>query len=61
MSKLAAVDERARLIEHRLEWPMLVAALLTIPAIALEQSDVGALWDTDAGCVSIRSRSRSSF
>jgi voltage-gated potassium channel len=38
-------DERTRLIEHRLEWPMLVAALLTIPAIAIEQSDVGPLWD----------------
>lgn len=25
---------------------MLVAALLTIPAIAIEQSDAGATWDT---------------
>jgi voltage-gated potassium channel len=28
-----------------MEWPLLVAALLTIPAIALEESDVGRLWD----------------
>jgi voltage-gated potassium channel len=35
-------------MEHRLEWPMLVAALLVIPAIAIEQSDVGQPWDTVA-------------
>lgn len=28
--------------------PLLVAALLTIPAIAIEQSDVGQPWDTIA-------------
>ncbi len=40
------VDERARRVERRLEGPLLVAALLTIPAIAIEQSDVGEPWDT---------------
>jgi voltage-gated potassium channel len=43
-----AMDERAREIERRLEWPLLVAALLTIPAIAIEQSNVGEPWDTVA-------------
>jgi hypothetical protein len=40
------VDDRALRIEHRLEWPLLVAALLTIPAIALEATDVGPTWNT---------------
>lgn len=35
-------------MERRLEWPMLVAALLVIPAIAIEQSEVGQPWDTIA-------------
>jgi voltage-gated potassium channel len=33
-------------VERRLEGPLLAAALLTIPAIALEQSNVGQPWDT---------------
>ena len=37
---------RADRIERRLEVPLLVAALLTVPAIALEQSDLGEPWDT---------------
>jgi hypothetical protein len=35
-------------MEERLESPLLVAALLTIPAIAIEQSGVGQPWDTVA-------------
>jgi len=35
-------------MQRRLEKPLLVAALLTIPAIALEQSDTGHPWDTFA-------------
>jgi hypothetical protein len=35
-------------MERRLEGPLLVAALLTIPAIAIEQSSVGEPWDTIA-------------
>jgi voltage-gated potassium channel len=42
------VDERAERMEQRLEGPLLVAALLTIPAIAIEQSSVGQPWDTIA-------------
>jgi voltage-gated potassium channel len=42
------VDERARRIEQRLEWPVLIAALLTIPAIVLGQSSLGQPWDTVA-------------
>jgi voltage-gated potassium channel len=35
-------------MERRLEWPLLIAALLTIPAIAIEQSSVEEPWDTIA-------------
>jgi len=42
------VDERASRVEHRLEWPMLVMALLVIPTIAIEQSNVSQPWDTIA-------------
>ncbi len=45
-SNLIAVNARAETIERRLEWPLLVAALLTIPAIAIEQSNAGHTWDT---------------
>jgi voltage-gated potassium channel len=42
------VDERAERIKARFEWPMIAAALLVIPTIALEQSNVGEPWDTTA-------------
>jgi voltage-gated potassium channel len=35
-------------MERRLELPLLVAALLTIPAIAIEQADAGSPWNTIA-------------
>lgn len=35
-------------MEQRLQWPLLVAALLTIPAIAIEQTNAGDRWDTVA-------------
>lgn len=35
-------------MQERLAVPLLVAALLTLPAIAIEQSDVGQPWDTIA-------------
>lgn len=38
------MDERSREIERRLELPLLVFALLTIPAIALEYGDAGQPW-----------------
>ena len=42
------MGERAERIERRLEGPLLIAALLTVPAIAIEQSDLGEPWDTFA-------------
>lgn len=42
------MNARAGALERRLERPLLVAALLTIPAIAIEQSDAGEPWDTFA-------------
>ena len=38
------MDERSARIARRFELPMLVAALLVIPVIAVEQSDVGEPW-----------------
>jgi len=35
-------------MEHRLQWPMLAAALLVVPAIAIEQSEASAPWNTIA-------------
>lgn len=43
-----AVDERSRRIAARFELPMLAAALLVIPAIAIEQSDVDGPWEVIA-------------
>jgi voltage-gated potassium channel len=42
------VNERARELERRLQWPMLVAALLVVPAIVIEQSEAGGLLNTIA-------------
>jgi voltage-gated potassium channel len=47
-SNYGAVDARSERIAHRFELPMLVAALLVIPLLVLEQSDVGEPWDTVA-------------
>lgn len=47
-SKTSAMNPRAERVQRRLEWPMLVAALLVIPAIAIEQSTLGEPWDTVA-------------
>src|SRR3954447_4591754 len=46
--RMRVVDGRAERTERWLEGPLLVAALLTIPAIALEQSSVGEPWDAIA-------------
>jgi hypothetical protein len=35
-------------MEHRLQWPMLLAALLVVPAIAIEQSEAADPWNTIA-------------
>ena len=42
-------DQRAREWERRFEVPILVAALLVIPVIAVEQSDAGEPWRSLAG------------
>lgn len=38
------MDERSRRVEHAFEWPILVAALLVIPVIVIEQSDLRDPW-----------------
>ncbi len=43
-----AVDERSRLVARAFEIPVIVAALLVIPVIAIEQSSVGGSWKTAA-------------
>jgi hypothetical protein len=40
------VDERSRRIEARLELPVIVAALLVIPLIVIEESSYGEPWDS---------------
>ena len=42
------MNARARALEDRLQIPLLVAALLTIPAIAIEAANVGEPWDAIA-------------
>jgi voltage-gated potassium channel len=42
------MDERAVRMERRFAWPVLVAALLVVPVIALEDSSMGEPWDTVA-------------
>jgi len=42
----SAVDERSRRVEHLLEIPLAVAALLTIPVIAIEESATSEFWRT---------------
>jgi voltage-gated potassium channel len=42
------MDDRSRRIARRFELPVLVAALLVIPVIAIEQSDLGDPWRTIA-------------
>lgn len=42
------MDRRAEIWQARLEAPLLVASLLTIPAIAIEESSLTGAWDTFA-------------
>jgi voltage-gated potassium channel len=42
------VDERSERLERRFEWPIVIAALLVIPIIFLEQTDAGEPWETIA-------------
>jgi voltage-gated potassium channel len=43
------MDERSQRIAQRFEVPMVIAALLVIPVIVIEESPVGEPWDTLAG------------
>jgi voltage-gated potassium channel len=45
-SNQAPMDERSRRIEQRFEWPMVIAALLVIPLLVIEEGDFGEPWDT---------------
>ena len=40
------VDERSLRVQQWFEWPMVVAALLVIPAIVFEESSLGEPWKT---------------
>ncbi len=40
------MDERSLRIESRFDWPMVAAALLVIPLLVIEESDLGQPWDT---------------
>lgn len=42
------MNDRARQVQRRLEYPLLVAALLTIPALVIEESSLSGTWDTVA-------------
>src|SRR4051812_1073346 len=42
------MDERSKRIQQRFEWPMLIAALLVIPVIVVEESNFGEPWETIA-------------
>jgi len=35
------VDERSKRIEAKFDWPMVIAALLVIPLLVIEESDLG--------------------
>ncbi len=49
MTAEGALDERTRRVERWFEVPILVAALLVIPVIVIEQSSAGSPWRTIAG------------
>lgn len=40
------MDDRSRRWEARFEWPMVIAALLVIPVLVIEESNFGQPWDT---------------
>jgi voltage-gated potassium channel len=42
------MDKRVARVERLFEWPVLVSAILVIPAIAIEQSSLAEPWDTIA-------------
>jgi voltage-gated potassium channel len=40
------MNDRALRLQRRLEYPLLLAALLTIPALVIEESNLSGTWDT---------------
>jgi hypothetical protein len=40
------IDERSLRIQRWFEWPMVIAALLVIPAIIFQESNLGEPWET---------------
>jgi voltage-gated potassium channel len=40
------VDERSEAIQARFEWPVIVAALLTVPLVLIQESDLSQPWPT---------------
>ncbi len=38
------MDERSRWVQKRLEWPVIIAALLTIPTLVIQESHFGQPW-----------------
>jgi len=46
LSNLTTMDERSRRIAKRFEVPLLIAALLVIPVIVIEESNVSDTWKT---------------
>jgi voltage-gated potassium channel len=46
------VNERADRMQRRVEVPLLVAALLTIPLVVIQQADAGAAWNAVADVLS---------
>jgi hypothetical protein len=42
----SGVDERSKRIERLFEWPIVIAAILVIPVIYIEQSEHGEPWST---------------
>jgi voltage-gated potassium channel len=41
-------EARAQRIQDRLEWPVVIAALLTVPILVIQESDFGEPWNTVA-------------
>ena len=44
--EVAGMDERSERISQRFEVPMLLAAVLVIPLLIIEESNLGEPWDT---------------
>lgn len=45
LPELLGMDERSRSWEARFEWPMVIVALLVIPCLVIEESELGEPWE----------------